>query len=104
MKGSILFESMGAFKKFGERLQPVLQELGMNPGTPDIMDVHHVIRRGVVQLNNAWNGGAALSDPDILRTVHEDYIQNGAEIIISNTFGNATHALIDSDAGKILKN
>ena len=55
-----------------------------------------VERRGVAQLNNAWNGGAALSDPDILRTVHEDYIQNGAEIIISNTFANAKHALMDA--------
>jgi|TARA_B100001939_G_scaffold346594_1_gene365738 S-methylmethionine-dependent homocysteine/selenocysteine methylase len=55
-----------------------------------------VERRGVAQLNNAWNGGAALSDPDILRTVHEDYIQNGAEIIISNTFATAKHALIDA--------
>jgi hypothetical protein len=44
---SILFDSMAAFERFGERLQPILQELGMDPGTPDIMDVHHVIRRGV---------------------------------------------------------
>ena len=55
-----------------------------------------VERRGVAQLNNAWNGGAAISDPEILQTVHEDYIQNGAEIIISNTFANAKHALIDA--------
>ena len=47
MKVSILFDSMAAFERFGERLQPILQELGMDPGTPDIMDVHHVIRRGV---------------------------------------------------------
>ena len=46
MKVSVLFDSMDAFEKFGERLQPVLQQLGMDPGTPDIMDVHHVIRRG----------------------------------------------------------
>ena len=46
MRVSVLFDSMDAFEKFGERLQPVLQELGMDPGTPDIMDVHHVIRRG----------------------------------------------------------
>ena len=46
MKVSVLFDSMDAFEKFGERLQPVLQELGVDPGTPDIMDVHHVIRRG----------------------------------------------------------
>ena len=46
MKVSVLFDSMDAFEKFGERLQPVLQELGMDPGTPHIIDVHHVIRRG----------------------------------------------------------
>lgn len=46
-------------------------------------------RRGVPQLDNAWNGGGALSHPEILRTVHEDYIRAGAEIVISNTF--ATH-------------
>ena len=46
-------------------------------------------RRGVPQLDNAWNGGGALSHPDILCTVHEDYIRAGAEIVISNTF--ATH-------------
>ena len=46
MRVSLLFDSMDAFQKFGERLQPVLQELGMDPGTPDIMDLHHVIRRG----------------------------------------------------------
>ena len=46
MKVSLLFDSIGAFEKFGERLQPVLQELGMDPGTPDIIEVHHVIRRG----------------------------------------------------------
>ena len=46
MKVSLLFDSMDAFEKFGESLLPVLQEFGMDSGTPDIMDVHHVIRRG----------------------------------------------------------
>ena len=46
-------------------------------------------RRGVPQLDNAWNGGGALSHPEILCAVHEDYLRLGAEIIISNTF--ATH-------------
>ncbi|HIE75701.1 MAG TPA: homocysteine S-methyltransferase family protein, partial [Gammaproteobacteria bacterium] len=43
-------------------------------------------RRGVPQLENAWNGGGALSHPDIVREVHRDYIGAGAQIIISNTF------------------
>ena len=46
-------------------------------------------RRGVPQLDNAWNGGGALSHPLVLREVHEEYLQIGAEIIISNNF--ATH-------------
>lgn len=55
-------------------------------------------RRGVPQLDNAWNGGGALSHPQILREVHEDYLQIGAEIIISNNF--ATHYYALRDAGE----
>ena len=39
-------------------------------------------RRGVPVLENAWSGGGALSHPDIVREIHEDYIGHGAEIII----------------------
>ena len=55
-------------------------------------------RRGVPQLDNAWNGGGALSHPQVLREVHEDYLQIGAEIIISNNF--ATHYYALRDAGE----
>lgn len=54
-------------------------------------------RRGVPQLDNAWNGGGALSHPEVLRTVHEDYLRAGAEIVIANTF--ATHRRALRDAG-----
>ena len=50
-------------------------------------------RRGVPQLKNAWNGGGALSHPDIVRQVHVDYLQAGAEIIISDSFATHLHAL-----------
>src|SRR5262245_11095456 len=56
-----------------------------------------VERRGVPQLENAWNGGGALSHPDTVRGIHEDYIRAGARIIISNTF--ATHRSALEDAG-----
>ncbi len=56
-------------------------------------------RRGVPQLKNAWNGGVALTHPEILRTIHEDYIKSGSEIIISNTFANTKHALEDAQQG-----
>lgn len=55
--------------------------------------------RGVPQLENAWNGGGALSHPDIVRQVHADYIREGAEIVISNTFATSQHALRDADEG-----
>jgi S-methylmethionine-dependent homocysteine/selenocysteine methylase len=56
-----------------------------------------VERRGVPQLANAWNGGGALSHPNILRQIHQDYITHGAEIIIANTF--ATSRNLMEDAG-----
>ncbi len=53
-----------------------------------------VQKRGVPQLENAWNGGGALSHPDIVRQVHVDYLKSGAEIIISNSFATHLHALV----------
>ncbi len=50
-------------------------------------------RRGVPQLDNAWNGGGALSHPDIVRQVHSDYIAVGAQVIIANTFATHKHTL-----------
>lgn len=54
-------------------------------------------RRGVQRHENGWLGGAALSDPDVLRDVHAEYIDIGANLIISNTF--ATHRGVLRDAG-----
>ena len=50
-------------------------------------------RRGVPQVVNTWNSGAALSHPEIVRTIHEEYIECGAEIIITNTFSSSRHCL-----------
>ena len=55
-----------------------------------------VERRGVPQLDNAWNGGGALSHPEIVKQIHKDYIDLGAEIVISNTFATTKHALTDA--------
>lgn len=53
-------------------------------------------RRGVPMLDDAWNGGGALSHPEVLRTVHEEYLHQGAQIVISNTFATSRHALRDA--------
>ncbi|MEM6489753.1 MAG: homocysteine S-methyltransferase family protein [Pseudomonadota bacterium] len=58
-----------------------------------------VERRGAAQLDNAWNAGAALCDPDLVRQVHVDYLTSGAELIISNTFATTLHALADAGEG-----
>lgn len=52
-----------------------------------------VERRGVPQLDHAWSGGGAITHPDIVRQIHEDYIAHGAQIVISNTFATARHCL-----------
>ena len=52
-----------------------------------------VERRGVPQLDGAWNGGAALTHPEILQDVHADYLDLGARIVISNTFATGRHTL-----------
>lgn len=53
-------------------------------------------RRGVPMVDNAWNGGGALTHPDIVRQVHEDYIRQGAQIVISNTFSTSRYVLKDA--------
>ena len=46
MKVSVIFDSQGDFEAFGARLAPILEEMGINPGAPDIIEVHNIIRRG----------------------------------------------------------
>lgn len=54
------------------------------------------LRRGAPQLTNGWSGGAALSDPDIVRQVHAEYIALGADLIASNTFATGRNVLADA--------
>lgn len=42
--------------------------------------------RGVPMAGETWCAEANLSHPDIVRSVHEDYIEAGAEIITANTY------------------
>ena len=34
-----------------------------------------------------WSGGPMLSHPELVRDIHQQYIEAGAEVIITNTFG-----------------
>ena len=52
-------------------------------------------RRGVPMDGQAWSATANLTHPDVVRSVHEDYIRAGADVIITNTFATA-RSLLDA--------
>ncbi len=56
------------------------------------------MRRGVPERTNGWSGGAALSHPEIVRSIHEDYLDIGADLIASNTFAAGANILRDVGA------
>ena len=42
---SEIWESLEQFQAFGERLMPVLAEAGIDPGQPEMLEIHNIIRR-----------------------------------------------------------
>jgi len=61
-------------------------------------------RRGVPMSEAAWSGLAVHSHPHIVRQVHEDFIDAGAEVIITNTFGTTRHVLEAAGLGSEFEN
>jgi homocysteine S-methyltransferase len=51
-------------------------------------------RRGVPMDGKAWSATAVLTHPQLVREVHRDYIEAGADVIIANTFSLARHMLV----------
>lgn len=50
-------------------------------------------RRGFAMSRAAWSGAAAHTHPDLIRSIHVDFIEAGADVIITNTFGCARYVL-----------
>jgi hypothetical protein len=48
LKVSQVWDTQEQLEAFGARLQPILGELGINPGEPEVLEVHNVIHRGEV--------------------------------------------------------
>lgn len=46
LKISQVWDTQEQLEAFGARLQPILSELGIDPGEPEILPVHNVIHRG----------------------------------------------------------
>jgi hypothetical protein len=42
---SEIWDSREQFEAFGERLMPVLEEAGIDPGEPTVIEVHNTVRR-----------------------------------------------------------
>ena len=55
--------------------------------------------RGVPMVYDGWSVLAQLDYPDILQTLHEDYIRAGASVIITNTFAAGRHLLESGGMG-----
>ena len=56
-------------------------------------------RRGVPMGMAAWSGLAVHTHPAVVREVHEAYIDAGAEVIITNTFGTTRFVLETAGVG-----
>ncbi len=45
LRVSEIWDSQEAFEAFGEQLMPVLEQVGIDPGEPTILQVHNTIKR-----------------------------------------------------------
>jgi hypothetical protein len=45
LRVSEIWDSEEQFNAFGERLMPVLEDAGIDPGQPELIDIHNVVRR-----------------------------------------------------------
>jgi S-methylmethionine-dependent homocysteine/selenocysteine methylase len=52
--------------------------------------------RGVDVPETIWSAGALMTDPDVVRQIHSDYITAGADIVTANTYG-----VIKDDLAKV---
>jgi hypothetical protein len=45
LKVSEIWDSQEKFDAFGERLMPVLADVGIEPGEPKFIEIHNIVRR-----------------------------------------------------------
>jgi hypothetical protein len=45
LRVSEIWDSQEQFEEFGKRLMPVLSEIGIEPGEPEVLEVHNIVRR-----------------------------------------------------------
>ena len=42
---SEIWDSQAQFDAFGKRLMPILEDVGIDPGAPEMVEIHNLIRR-----------------------------------------------------------
>jgi hypothetical protein len=42
---SEIWDSQAQFDAFGKRLMPILEDVGIDPGAPEMLEIHNIIRR-----------------------------------------------------------
>lgn len=45
LRVSEVWDSLEQFQAFGERLMPLLSEIGIEPGEPEIVEIHNIVKR-----------------------------------------------------------
>jgi hypothetical protein len=45
LRVSEVWDSQEQLDAFGERLMPVLSEVGIDPGEPEVLEIHNIVRR-----------------------------------------------------------
>jgi hypothetical protein len=45
LRVSEIWDSQEQLDEFGERLMPVLSEVGIDPGEPELLEIHNIVKR-----------------------------------------------------------
>ena len=45
LRVSEIWDSQEKLDSFGERLMPVLADIGIDPGKPEVMEIHNIVKR-----------------------------------------------------------
>ena len=45
LKVSEIWDSREQLEAFGERLMPLLAEVGIDPGEPELIEIHNIVKR-----------------------------------------------------------
>jgi S-methylmethionine-dependent homocysteine/selenocysteine methylase len=54
-------------------------------------------RRGLRTLLPLWSAHALVKAPDLVRSIHKDYVEAGAQVLTANTFRTAAYTLAKTD-------